>query len=147
MRRGVLGVRICSLARQDVPTSCIRFLSQRCGYPEAFGRCGEGTGKDRSNCRAPDAEAVATAGDQISDAISTILSEMVDRFRKGRQAAGEQAGRLGNQALDLGAKYGSNALQRVASEAEHRPLITVAVALGIGILIGAAILGSASSRR
>ena len=52
-----------------------------------------------------------------------------------------------NQALDLGTKYGSNALQRVASEAEHRPLITVAVALGIGILIGAAILGSASSRR
>ena len=146
MRRGVLGVRVCSLARQDVSASCIRFLSQRCGYPEAFGRCGEGTGKDRSNCRQT-TEAVATAGDQISDAISTILSEMVDRFRKGRQAAGDQAGRLGNQALDLGAKYGSNALQRVASEAEHRPLITVGVALGIGILIGAAILGSASSRR
>ena len=92
-------------------------------------------------------EAVATASDQISDAISTILGEMGDRFRKGRQAAGDQAGRLGNQALDLGTKYGSDALQRVASEAEHRPLITVAVALGIGILIGAAILGSASTRR
>ena len=92
-------------------------------------------------------EAVATASDQISDAISTILGEMVDRFRKGRQAAGDQAGRLGTQALDLGTKYGSNALQRVASEAEHRPLITVGVALGIGILIGAAILGSATGRR
>ena len=92
-------------------------------------------------------EAVATASDQISDAVSTILSEMVDRFWKGRQAAGDQAGRLGNQALDLGAKYGSDALQRVASETEHRPLITVGIALGIGILIGAAILGSASSRR
>ena len=76
-------------------------------------------------------EAAATASDQISDAISTILGEMVDRFQ-GRQAAGDQAGRLGNQALDLGTKYGTNALQRVASEAEHRPLITVAVALGIG---------------
>ena len=75
------------------------------------------------------------------------MGETVDRFRKGRQAAGDQAGRLGNQALDLGTKYGSNALQRVASEAEHRPLITVGVALDIGILIGAAILGSASSRR
>ena len=75
-------------------------------------------------------EAVATASDQISDAISTILGEMMDRFRKGRQVAGDQAGRLGNQALDLGTKYGSNALQRVASEAEHRPLITVGVALG-----------------
>jgi len=92
-------------------------------------------------------DAAATASEQISDAISTILSEMVDRFRKGGRAAGDQAGRLGNQALDLGAKYGSDTLQRVASEAENRPLITVGVALGIGILIGAAILGSTSSRR
>jgi ElaB/YqjD/DUF883 family membrane-anchored ribosome-binding protein len=91
-------------------------------------------------------EAAATASDQISDAISAILSEMVDRLRKGGRAAGDHTGRLGNQALDLGAKYGSDALQRVASEAEHRPLITVGVALGIGILIGAAILGSANSR-
>jgi ElaB/YqjD/DUF883 family membrane-anchored ribosome-binding protein len=70
---------------------------------------------------------------------------MVDRFRKGGQAAGDQAGRLSNQALDLGAKYGSDALARVASEAEQRPLFTVGVALGIGILIGAALLGGASS--
>lgn len=92
-----------------------------------------------------DADAAAAASDQIGDAISTILSEMVDRFRKGGQAAGDQAGRLSNQALDLGAKYGSDALARVASEAEQRPLFTVGVALGIGILIGAALLGGASS--
>jgi ElaB/YqjD/DUF883 family membrane-anchored ribosome-binding protein len=90
-------------------------------------------------------DAAAVASDQIGDAISTILSEMVDRFRKGGRAAGDQAGRLSNQALDLGAKYGSDALQRVASEAENRPLITIGVALGIGILIGAAVLGSVSS--
>ena len=87
----------------------------------------------------------AAASDQIGDAISTILNEMVGRFRKGGQAAGDQAGRLSNQALDLGAKYGSDALARVASQAEQRPLLTVGVALGIGILIGAALLGSASS--
>jgi len=90
-------------------------------------------------------DAAAAASDQIGDAISTILSEMVDRFRKGGQAAGDQAGRLSSQALDLGAKYGSDALARVASEAEQRPLFTVGVALGIGILIGAALLGGASS--
>jgi ElaB/YqjD/DUF883 family membrane-anchored ribosome-binding protein len=89
----------------------------------------------------------AAASDQIGDAISTILSEMVDRFRKGGQAAGDQAGRLGNQALDLGKRYGSDALERVASQAEERPLFTVGVALGIGILIGAALFGSASPRR
>jgi len=59
---------------------------------------------------------------------------MVERFRKGGQAAGDQAGRLSNQALDLGAKYGSDALARVASQAEERPLLTLGVALGIGIL-------------
>jgi ElaB/YqjD/DUF883 family membrane-anchored ribosome-binding protein len=90
-------------------------------------------------------DAAAAASDQIGDALSTILSEMVDRFRKGGQVAGDQAGRLSNQALDLGAKYSSHALARVASQAEQRPLFTVGVALGIGILIGAALLGSASS--
>jgi hypothetical protein len=67
-------------------------------------------------------DAAAAASDRIGDAISTILSEMVDRFRKGGQAAGDQAGRLSNQALDLGAKYGSDALARVASQAEQRPV-------------------------
>jgi ElaB/YqjD/DUF883 family membrane-anchored ribosome-binding protein len=91
--------------------------------------------------------AAATASDQIGDAISTILNEMVERFRQGRQAAGDQAGRLSDQALNLGAKYGSDALQRAASEVEERPLVTVAIALGIGILIGAAVLTSTGSSR
>jgi ElaB/YqjD/DUF883 family membrane-anchored ribosome-binding protein len=91
--------------------------------------------------------AATTASDQIGDAISTILSEMVDRFRKGGQVAGDQAGRLGNQALDLGTRYSNDALERVASQAEERPLFTIGVALGIGILIGAALLGSAGARR
>jgi ElaB/YqjD/DUF883 family membrane-anchored ribosome-binding protein len=91
--------------------------------------------------------AAATASDQIGDAISTILNEMVERFRQGRQAAGDQAGRLSDQALNLGAKYGSDALQRAASEVEERPLVTVAIALGIGILIGAVVLTSTGSSR
>ena len=90
-------------------------------------------------------DAAAAASNQIGDAISTILSEMVDRFRKGGHAAGDQAGRLGNQALDLSAKYSSDALARVASQAEERPLLTLGVAVGIGILIGAALLGGAAS--
>jgi hypothetical protein len=61
-------------------------------------------------------DAAAAASDQIGDAISTILNEMVGRFRKGGQAAGDQAGRLSNQALDLGAKYGSDALARARAK-------------------------------
>jgi ElaB/YqjD/DUF883 family membrane-anchored ribosome-binding protein len=91
--------------------------------------------------------AAATASNQVGDAISTILNEMVERFRRGRQAASDQAGRLSTQAVNLGAKYGSDALQRAASEVEERPLVTVAIALGIGILIGAAVLSSTGSSR
>ena len=87
--------------------------------------------------------AAASATDQIGD----ILSDMMDRFRQGRQVAGDQAGRLGNQALDLGAKYGNGTLRRITGEVEDRPLVTIGVALCIGILIGAAFLGSVNGRR
>jgi ElaB/YqjD/DUF883 family membrane-anchored ribosome-binding protein len=88
--------------------------------------------------------AAATVTEQIGDAISTILSDMKDRFRQGRQTAGDQAGRLSNQALDLGAKYSNDALRQITDEIGGRPLVTIGVALGIGILIGAAVLGSSN---
>jgi ElaB/YqjD/DUF883 family membrane-anchored ribosome-binding protein len=91
--------------------------------------------------------AMAATGEQIGDTISGILSDMIDRFRESGQAASDQAARLGGQAARLGASYGSNALRRMAREAEDRPLVTLGVALGIGILIGAAVLGSVNSRR
>jgi len=91
--------------------------------------------------------AALAAGDQIGDAISTILSEMLDRFRKGQRYAGDEAARFGNEAVKVGAKFGNDALRRVAAEVEDRPLITLGVALGIGILIGAAVLSNVSSRR
>ena len=91
--------------------------------------------------------AAAGATEQIGDAISTILSDMMDRFRQGRQTVGDRAGRLSNQALDLGAKYSNDALRRITDEIEGRPLVTIGVALGIGILIGAAVLGSSNVRR
>jgi len=91
--------------------------------------------------------AAVGAAEQIGDAVSTIVNDMMDRFRQGRQMAGGQAGRLGNQALDLGAKYSNDALRRITDEIENRPLVTIAVALGIGVLIGAAVLGSANVRR
>ena len=86
--------------------------------------------------------AASAAGEQIGDAISTILSEMIDRFRDRGRAAGDQAARLGSQAVKLGSSYGSDALQLVSAEVEDRPLLTIGIALGIGIVIGAAVLSS-----
>jgi len=87
---------------------------------------------------------VSAAGDQIGDAIAAAVNEIVDRFRSGRRVAGDEAVRLGNEAAKFGAKVGNDALERVASEVEHRPLITLAVAIGIGILIG--MVGAAKRR-
>jgi ElaB/YqjD/DUF883 family membrane-anchored ribosome-binding protein len=81
---------------------------------------------------------MSSAGDQIGDAIASAVNEIVERFRSGRRLAGDEAVRFGNEAAKFGAKVGNDALDRVASEVEHRPLITLAVAVGVGILIGMA---------
>jgi hypothetical protein len=90
--------------------------------------------------------AASEASEQIGDAISTIVSDMIDRFRDRSRAASDGAARLGNQALKMGAGYGSDALRRVSAETEDRPLIMLGVALGIGVLIGAAILSNVNKR-
>jgi ElaB/YqjD/DUF883 family membrane-anchored ribosome-binding protein len=81
---------------------------------------------------------VSAAGDHIGDAIASAVTEIVDRFRSGRRLAGDEAVRFGNEAAKFGAKVGNDTLERVASEVEHRPLVTLAVAIGVGILIGMA---------
>jgi ElaB/YqjD/DUF883 family membrane-anchored ribosome-binding protein len=91
--------------------------------------------------------AASVAGAQLGETISAILSDMLDRLRDRGEAASDGAARLGNRALKLGAGYGSDALSRVSAEVEDRPLITLGVALGIGVLIGAAVLGSAAAAR
>jgi len=76
----------------------------------------------------------AAAGDQIADAIGPILSDIVARFRRGQRVAVDEAANYGNEAV----KLGGDALERVAAQARQRPLLTLAVAIGVGILIGAA---------
>jgi ElaB/YqjD/DUF883 family membrane-anchored ribosome-binding protein len=84
---------------------------------------------------------MSATGDHVGDAIASAVTEIVDRFRGGRRLAGDQAVLFGNEA----AKLGNVALHRMASEVEHRPLVTLAVAVGVGILIG--IAGGMAGRR
>jgi hypothetical protein len=88
---------------------------------------------------------LSTAGENVGDAIASAVTEIVDRFRSGRRLAGDEAARFGNEAAKLGAKLGNDALRRMASEVEHRPLVILAVAVGVGILIGMA--GGMAGRR
>lgn len=80
----------------------------------------------------------AAAGDRIAETIGPILNDIAARFRDGQQAALDQASTLGNQAVKIGTKASSDAVDRIASETKQRPLLMLAVAIGVGILIGAA---------
>jgi hypothetical protein len=88
---------------------------------------------------------VSTAGDHLSDAIASAVTEIVNRFRGGRRLAGDRAARLGDEAVKYGAKIGNDTLHGMASQVEHRPLVILAVAVGVGILIGMA--GGMAGRR
>ena len=71
---------------------------------------------------------------ELSDAVATALSNLADRFRQGTNSLREQSAAFGKDA----ARYGTAALSQISKETEQRPLIAIAVALGVGILIGMA---------
>jgi ElaB/YqjD/DUF883 family membrane-anchored ribosome-binding protein len=90
---------------------------------------------------------ISAAGDQIGDTVAPAVSEIVDRFSSGRRLAGDKAMRAAKQTVKFGGKIGNDALHRIASEVEHRPLVTLGIAIGVGVLIGIAGAGvSAASR-
>jgi hypothetical protein len=78
----------------------------------------------------------SAASDQIADVLGPILSDIGDRFRRGQRVAVDEVATLGNDAVRFGAKMGNDALERIADQAKQRPLVTLAVAIGIGVLIG-----------
>jgi ElaB/YqjD/DUF883 family membrane-anchored ribosome-binding protein len=80
----------------------------------------------------------AAAGDQIAEAIGPILSDISNRFRRGQRVAVDEMADFGNEAVKMGARVGSDALERLTDQTKQRPLLTLAIAIGIGVLIGAA---------
>jgi ElaB/YqjD/DUF883 family membrane-anchored ribosome-binding protein len=82
------------------------------------------------------ADRASDAGDQIADVLGPILSDIGNRFRRGQRTAVDEVTNFSNEAVRFGAKAGSDALDRIADQAKNRPLFTLAVAVGIGVLIG-----------
>jgi hypothetical protein len=82
---------------------------------------------------------VSAAGGQIVEAIWPILSEIGDSLRRGQRVALDEAASVSNEAVKLGARMGNDALGQIADQARRRPLFTLAVAIGVGVLIGAAV--------
>ena len=64
--------------------------------------------------------------------VAAVLSSIADRFRGGANSLGDEAAKIGSEA----AKLGNDALHRLSKEVEHRTLVTLAVAVGVGILVG-----------
>jgi hypothetical protein len=79
------------------------------------------------------------AGNQIADAMGPILNDIVDRFSRGQRVAVDQAASLGDDVINAGAQFGNDALERIARQAKQRPMATLAVAMGVGLLIGFAV--------
>ena len=63
---------------------------------------------------------------------------LADHYRARRRAASDNAQRLGNEAVKVGSRIGHDALDRLSVSVERRPIATLAVAVGLGILIGSA---------
>jgi ElaB/YqjD/DUF883 family membrane-anchored ribosome-binding protein len=82
---------------------------------------------------------VSAAGNQIAEAIWPVLNEIGDSFRRGQRVAVDEAASVGNEAVKLGARMGNDALGQIADQTRRRPLFTLAVAIGVGILIGAVV--------
>jgi hypothetical protein len=85
----------------------------------------------RSGARA--ASRAVGAADHVSETVASALSSLADRFHG--LSIGDDAAKFGGEAV----KFGNNALRRVSKEFSHRPLLTLAVALGVGVLVAAAI--------
>lgn len=70
---------------------------------------------------------VSHATTEASDYVTETLSDTADRLRNGAHAVTDEASRLG-----------TDALRKIEDEVEQRPLLTLAIAAGIGFLAGMA---------
>ena len=67
------------------------------------------------------------AASEASEFVSETLSDAAERLRNGAHAVSDEATRLG-----------SDALRKIEDEVGQRPLLTLAIAAGIGFLAGMA---------
>ena len=77
---------------------------------------------------------VSQATDRVGELIAAALNEAGSRVRGGARGVSAEASHLGQEA----ARLGNNALRRLTDEVEQRPLVMLAVAAGLGFLVGIA---------
>ena len=63
--------------------------------------------------------------DFVAETVANVTDKVTDRVRDGARSAGDEA-----------AHFGGDALRKIMSEVDQRPLLTLAVAAGIGFIAG-----------
>ncbi len=84
------------------------------------------------------ANATADAAPDITTAAAAAISAMAERLRGGARGVGDGAARMGTEALHAIESAGADALHTVERKVEERPVAMLAVAAGIGFLLGLA---------
>jgi hypothetical protein len=79
-------------------------------------------------------DAIRASAD-VAESVGTALEDIAERFRNGAGYAAREAGRMGHRANVAG----RDSYEFLKSEVDAHPLAALAVATGIGILIGASI--------
>jgi ElaB/YqjD/DUF883 family membrane-anchored ribosome-binding protein len=79
---------------------------------------------------------VSQTTDRVSDVLASALADVADRFRGGARSMGDEMSRVGHGAAREAARLGHDALRRVSNEVEQRPLVVLAIAAGLGLLVG-----------
>ena len=73
-------------------------------------------------------EAAQASGD-VRDFVSELLGAIMERVR-------ESANHMSRSVADETSRLGSDAVDRVVSEVEHRPLLMLGLAAGVGFMAG-----------
>ena len=80
------------------------------------------------------AVAPAARADRLSETVASALNDIADRFSSRTRAISKDAGRIGERWSADAMQLGDEALRKVAREVEQRPLVTLAIAVGVGAL-------------
>ena len=81
-------------------------------------------------------------GNQLSFAIGSILNGILGQFRHGRHFTANDAASFSNEAIVFGARVGNDALGRIGTEIERRPFVSLAAAIGIGLLLPGSVVST-----
>jgi ElaB/YqjD/DUF883 family membrane-anchored ribosome-binding protein len=78
------------------------------------------------------------AASEASEYVSETLAETAERLRSSAEEATSKVRNGAHAVTDEAARFGNEALRKIEDEIEQRPLLTLAIAAGIGFLAGMA---------